>query len=655
MKSKFSPLKLLCMHKNIFYVSFASSLLLMGSGLFLGTISIDDELHLTSSYFGGIGRGMWLSELVTHLLPGQLGISFAPMLLGCALYAVSTTILISLWGLPDRTIGNICAAIIGCFPYFASMMTFDVVQIAYPIGFILIISSIVPVFRESASFFQLAVGALCFALAFSCYQGVAASFTIAFSATAGIRFLLGQSKDAEFARFWRRYFPRGLCVALLGGIIYLGIDKLVLRLFPHQEWGDDYKVKLALNFLENNRFDSIVNNIASLLLGKSGDLPQVSSILFLLASFAIALGILLLRDFAFWKKVVTLLAFAASVFILPFWLIFVQSNLLAPRSMVGLGILYGCVYSILATISIGRWKMLINTIAGIWCFQFIFLGNEMYYSQHLVNTAEQATIHRIVARIDALASRNRLPYPLPVTMVGRYAPGGQTFTKFSTLGHSPMNWDAGNIHRQALVFRNMGIDGIKINASPELRSELEKFVQAQGIPKWPHPDSVFIFQNKVVAVNFGGLRKLEKAYAQSSKPQIDTIQTKILYDLLKNQKIGSKFEIEFKPGGIFMHPGGQTTEAVFDIANQFQNIFLVGYILKLPDKGLAEPLAGTVGMEVFVDGKTQGRRLVDRHTNQTYQLDLASAKELKVVVDCANGTANWDHFCLGIEMDSPNP
>jgi len=134
---------------EVFLFAFGSSLLLMASGLFLGTISIDDELHVTATYFAGIGRGLWGSEFITCLLPGQLGISFMPIFIGCSFYALSSTILISLWNLKDQKIANISSAIIGCFPYFASMMTFDVVQIAYPIGFVFIVSSLLPVFRDS--------------------------------------------------------------------------------------------------------------------------------------------------------------------------------------------------------------------------------------------------------------------------------------------------------------------------------------------------------------------------------------------------------------------------------------------------------------------------------------------------------------------------
>jgi len=627
--------------------------MLMASGFFLGNISIDDEINLTSSYFDGIGRGSWGLQLVTYLLPGQLGISFAPIFFGCALYALSTTVLISLWNLRDQKIANICAAIIGSFPYFASMMSFDVVQIAYPIGFVLITLSLLCVFREAITCLQLASCALCFALAFSLYQGVAASFLTAFTTATGIRFLLNPSKNEEFRLFWFRYIPRIFIIATFGGSLYLGSNELAQRVFPHHLWGQGYKVNITLNFLERSRFEAIVKNISDLLFGGSGDVPQLSALIFLLAIISLGIGIFAIRDLPIWKKVVVFVIFCASVFVLPFWLVFVQSNLLAPRSMVGLGVLYGFVYAAWATVaSRGLWRFLPHAMAFVWLLQFIFLGNEMYYSQHLVNTAEQATVHRIAGRLDNLAAESSLPYPLPFTIVGRYAPSGQRFKKFSTLGHSPLNWESGNIYRQALVFQNFGIDGIKIETDSKLRKEIERYVQLKDIPPWPHPASVFTYSNKIAVVNFGGLLRLEKRSCQSEKPDINNALTRELFTAIIKKKLGNKFDVELKEDGIFIHPGGQPTEVVFRIGEKFQKIRLVAFITELPESGLADPLAGTTGVELFVDGKSQGHRSVDRLTNQSFLLDCTQAKELKVVVDCANGNANWDHFHIGIAQES---
>jgi hypothetical protein len=140
--------------------------------------------------------------------------------------------------------------------------------------------------------------------------------------------------------------------------------------------------------------------------------------------------------------------------------------------------------------------------------------------------------------------------------------------------------------------------------------------------------------------------------AQSIKPEINLIRTKDLFNCITKKTLGNKFDVELKPNGVFIHPGGQPTEVVFRIGEKFQKIHLVAFITELPENGLADPLAGTTGVELFVDGKSQGHRSVDRLTNQSFLLDVTQAKDLKVVVDCANGNANWDHFHIGIAQES---
>lgn len=144
----------------------------------------------------------------------------------------------------------------------------------------------------------------------------------------------------------------------------------------------------------------------------------------------------------------------------------------------------------------------------------------------------------------------------------------------------------------------------------------------------------------------------KKRSCRSDKPDINNALTRELFNSIIKKRLGNQFDIKIKEDGIFIHPGGEPAEVVFQIEKRFQNINLVAFIAELPDSGLTDPMAGTAGIELFVDGKSQGHRSVDRLTNQSFLLDCAQAKELKVVVDCANGNANWDHFHIGIEQES---
>jgi hypothetical protein len=135
----------------VFSAAAGGALLSMASGLFLGTLGIDDEITALTSYYDAIGRGMSGTSLITFLLPGQIGISFAPMFVGILLYAASIALTIKLWGLRDLPVACTAAAVIGSFPYFAAMMSFDIAQVAYPVGYVLATLSLFAVFQVGVS------------------------------------------------------------------------------------------------------------------------------------------------------------------------------------------------------------------------------------------------------------------------------------------------------------------------------------------------------------------------------------------------------------------------------------------------------------------------------------------------------------------------
>jgi hypothetical protein len=127
----------------------------------------------------------------------------------------------------------------------------------------------------------------------------------------------------------------------------------------------------------------------------------------------------------------------------------------------------------------------------------------MYYTQFLANQAEQVTISRVAARLDAVAADNQLKSPFQVTFIGNYAPANKRFTRFDTIGASPLYWGNGSIERQAALFHLYGVDGIVINADDVYRREIASHIQRERIPSWPDPRSVFMYKNAIVVVNFG--------------------------------------------------------------------------------------------------------------------------------------------------------
>jgi peptidoglycan/LPS O-acetylase OafA/YrhL len=142
----------------------------------------------------------------------------------------------------------------------------------------------------------------------------------------------------------------------------------------------------------------------------------------------------------------------------------------------------------------------------------------------------------------------------------------------------------------------------------------------------------------------------EPVVTQSIKPETDKPLTKKLWESLSPQDAVTPNEnLKLLENGIRIHPGGNPKSATFLVAGKFKNVQLVCFIDKLPASALLDPKAARAAVEIFIDGKSQSRRLVNSQTNQAYQLDLTNIKEIKVVVDCANGSANWDWVNIGLE------
>jgi hypothetical protein len=484
---------------SVFLSALLSSVLLLASGFFLGTLGIDDELTALTSYYDGIGRGMFGTSFITYLLPGQLGISFAPMFLGSLLYSLSICLIIKLMKINDMLIACISAAIMGCFPYFAAMMTFDVVQVSYPIGYVLIVLSLFSVFENRTSYGVL-LGALLFALAFSCYQGVATTFMTVFASTIGMRLVLASDKKYEFNCMWKNYIPRLIFLGGLGSMLYLFLTKIFQAIISHEEWGGGYEVKFSIPLNDPERFENIARVIFHLFFGKGANLPPLSVILFIVLCLGVAIGIVRMRQLLKWQKFILLLTFCLSIGVFPFIFLFVTEAPLASRAVVGIGVLYAFTFAALAhTVKV---KKILFIVASVWIFQFIFLGNEMYYYQYLVERAERSTISRVASRIDAIAATQKMDFPTPVVFVGRYFPAERRFLKFDTLGQSALYWDYSGSIRQKHLFAQYGIDGYNILTDQKIVDEFRQFIDALDLPAWPQPGSVFLHKSMVV-VNWG--------------------------------------------------------------------------------------------------------------------------------------------------------
>jgi hypothetical protein len=143
--------------------------------------------------------------------------------------------------------------------------------------------------------------------------------------------------------------------------------------------------------------------------------------------------------------------------------------------------------------------------------------------------------------------------------------------------------------------------------------------------------------------------KNKNVYGQSIKPKIEQVSTQRLWKCLSPQDLLTADDnLKLLENGIRIHPGGNPKTGTFLVDGKFKKVELVSFINELPKSALSNEEAATAGVEVFLDDKSQGRRLVTRNIDQTFILDLTNTKILKVVVDCANGTAAWDWVNIAI-------
>lgn len=139
--------------------------------------------------------------------------------------------------------------------------------------------------------------------------------------------------------------------------------------------------------------------------------------------------------------------------------------------------------------------------------------------------------------------------------------------------------------------------------------------------------------------------------SESVKPKINFVATESLYKQIKQKKLGSGpglIRID-KNIGILIHPGVSPTEVVFDVSEMKETLKLVFWMGGLPQNILPISKAGTAGCEVFVDGKSLGKKRVDRFTNQSLIVNPSGASKLRIVVDDGDGVQTCDWFFMGLQ------
>ncbi len=142
----------------------------------------------------------------------------------------------------------------------------------------------------------------------------------------------------------------------------------------------------------------------------------------------------------------------------------------------------------------------------------------------------------------------------------------------------------------------------------------------------------------------------KSASDQSLMSAISTDQTRALFGLATNVDVSDKDSLfELRKEGILIHPGEtRPTRVSFKLSRSYQKLIIRPFIATLPTKVTAIKEAGTVGVEFLLDGKSEGRLMVDRDSNNNKTLDLTNVDILTIVVDNGDGKPWFDWFMLGV-------
>lgn len=471
-------------------VAFALAILAFGFALTNPTLAVDVFSYLATPFRWDpfwIGRGSWGGLLVLYLTPGGWVTPIVPLVIGILLQLL-TAVLVG-WALGVGGLGVLPLALLyalfAAFPYFAAQMVFPFVQIAYPLATLLMVCAVLLAMAGDIRRGAAAVVAIGFAL--SIYQGSP-------SVLAPVALLAPlASRDSRGREIVIRY-RRVLLAAAAGGVLFLAMHKALLALTGVTPQNPYYSASLDWRFWERSTL--IRSEIGFLFFGAGDVIPVKALVVFLLAALmwvAYAVG----RKRGALPRLRALAAAAlvgALLVVAPFAMLFVHYGQLAPRSAVGLVVVWFALYaSLLAARSpvVRRTGLafLAVTIAMI-----VFHDNRMFYSQYLVTQADRIMMARIAERID------QLPLPreagrIVVVVIGQYShPEHDSMRRYtdSVLGYSQFEWGVGETrwYMRALALA-IGVDHFSWHDPSELGGTFAQPGLLQDRQPWPHRSSVF--------------------------------------------------------------------------------------------------------------------------------------------------------------------
>jgi hypothetical protein len=173
---------------------------------------------------------------------------------------------------------------------------------------------------------------------------------------------------------------------------------------------------------------------------------------------------------------------------------------------------------------------------------------------------------------------------------------------------------------------------------PRLLSEIEpaefqpEHLRVKGYPAWLES------------------RSKRGKFTQSVKPVVDAGKMALLAQSISAEELGQDGVVELRPDGLLIHPGETLpTRVDFDVAGKFQRVTLRAWIGQLPKSALSDTRFGTAQVLVLLDGQNYGKAPVNRHANQSIELDLSRVSQMSIIVDNYDKLHFWDWCMVGLE------
>jgi hypothetical protein len=136
---------------------------------------------------------------------------------------------------------------------------------------------------------------------------------------------------------------------------------------------------------------------------------------------------------------------------------------------------------------------------------------------------------------------------------------------------------------------------------------------------------------------------------QIPKPLVDSQATKLFFESIEKIEPGADYgKVEWKNPEILIHPGNTKTSVTFKVSKEIAGRNIQMWMMTLPDEILKDSNAGTVKVDLKLNGKDFDQVVIDRFRNYIIDYKTQENDILELIVDKIDSPF-WDGFRIGVE------